>query len=343
MRYWQRLAILSILLWSGVWAWPGWAASHLPVVATFSILGDWVQTVGGDKINLYTLVGPGADTHTFEPSPTDSVKVAQAKLIFENGLNFEIWLEKMYQSAGSKAQRVVVTTGLSLLPTEEEDAHAARVLQEEKKEHDHKATPEQQEEKKEEHAHAEKPGHGPEHEHGEFNPHVWLDVEKVLHMVKNIRDALVKADPVNANTYRANAERYGAALQELDTWIVTQVQTVPEEKRKLVTAHDTLRYFAQRYGFTIVGTALGPSTEAADPAAGKIAALVEKIKATRVPAIFAENIHNPKLMERIAQEAGVQLAPTLYTDALGAPGSTGDTYLTMMRYNVISIVTALRQ
>jgi ABC-type Zn uptake system ZnuABC Zn-binding protein ZnuA len=117
---------------------------------------------------------------------------------------------------------------------------------------------------------------------------------------------------------------------------------LPQARRKLVTSHDTFGYFAKRYGYEILGTALGSiSTEAADPSAGAIVVLVEQIKAAGVPAIFAENVQNPGLMDRIAVEAGVKLGPTLYTDALGEPGSDGDTYLKMMRYNITSIVAAL--
>jgi ABC-type Zn uptake system ZnuABC Zn-binding protein ZnuA len=160
-------------------------------------------------------------------------------------------------------------------------------------------------------------------------------------IVEVIRDALVAADPDNAALYTANAEAYLAELTELDAFIEAQVAELPVERRKLVTTHDTFGYFAARYGFEIVGTALGASTEAADPSAGAIAELVEAIRAAGVPAIFAENVSNMRLMETIAREAGVTLAPDLYTDALGAPGSPGATYLEMMRYNVTTIVQAL--
>jgi ABC-type Zn uptake system ZnuABC Zn-binding protein ZnuA len=163
-------------------------------------------------------------------------------------------------------------------------------------------------------------------------------------MVEAIRNALVGADPTNAAVYALNADAYLAELRALDASIVEAVAQVPETRRQLVTTHDTFGYFARRYGFTVLGTALGSlSTEAADPAAGQIAELVEAIRATGVPAIFAENIANPALMETIAAEAGVALAPTLYTDALGEPGSPGETYLGMMRFNVDTIVTALGQ
>ncbi|MBI3242761.1 MAG: zinc ABC transporter substrate-binding protein [Chloroflexi bacterium] len=278
------------------------ASGKLNVIATYSILGDLAQNVGGDKVDARTLVGPDGDAHTFAPSPADGAALIGATVVFENGLEFEPWLDDLYASSDSKATRVVVTDGIEPRMTPEEPGHSL----------------------------------------GESDPHVWHSVANVIHMTRNIRDALAGADPANAATYAANAEAYIAKLQELDTWIFEQVKTLPEARRKLVTSHDTFGYFAERYGFEIVGAALeSASTETADPSASDLAALVDEIKAVGVPAIFAENVHNPKLMAQVAAEAGVTLAPQLYTDALGRPGSDGSTYLDMMRYNVITIVTEL--
>ncbi|NJN93955.1 MAG: zinc ABC transporter solute-binding protein [Anaerolineales bacterium] len=118
---------------------------------------------------------------------------------------------------------------------------------------------------------------------------------------------------------------------------------MPADHRKLVTSHDTFGYLAKRYGLEVVGSGLGVTTEAGDPSAAEVAGLIEEVKAVGVPAIFTENVSNPKLMERVAAEAGVTLGPQLYTDALGEPGSDGETYLKMMRYNVTALVTALSQ
>ena len=293
---------------------PPAAAEKLSVVATFSILGDLVQNVGGDRIAVHTLVGPGGDAHTFEPSPADGVALAEAKLVFENGLEFEPWFGELYASSSSKATRVVVTEQIEPFKAPQASEQAAR------------GAP----------AAGEQPGHG------EFDPHVWSDAGNAIRMVETIRDALIKADSGNADAYKANADQYLAQLKALDDFIVAETNKLPPERRKLVTAHDTFGYFARRYGYTIAGTALGSiSTETADPSAGALAALIEQIKAAGVPAIFAENVQNSDLMGRIASEAGVTLGPTLYTDALGEPGSAGETYLKMMRYNVTTIVTAL--
>jgi ABC-type Zn uptake system ZnuABC Zn-binding protein ZnuA len=304
----RALGILCLVVALGAGArTSAWAQDDDPiaVVATFSILGDLVQNVGGDAVDLTTIVQPGADAHTFEPVPQDADALAEADVIFANGLEFEPWLEDLYEAAGSGAAVVVVTDGIAPLP-------AGGLAEED------------------------------EAEHGEFDPHVWHDVANAVVIVESVRDALVAADPAHAAVYEANAQAYLARLQELDAWVVAEVAKLPEDRRKLVTSHDTFAYFAARYGFEVVGTALGaPSTEGGDPSAEEIAALVDTIEAAGVPAIFAENVSNPALMEAIAAEAGVALAPTLYTDALGEPGSDGDTYERMIRANVTTIVTAL--
>jgi ABC-type Zn uptake system ZnuABC Zn-binding protein ZnuA len=285
------------------------SSGQLRAVATFSILGDLVQNIGGSAVELTVLVGPDGDAHTFQPSPSDSANIASADVIFENGLEFETWLDDLYTASASRAARVVVTQGLTPLALEE--AH-------------------------DEH------GGTPGAEHGEFDPHAWGSVPNAILMAQNIREALITADPANADIYQANAQKYIDDLKSLDQWVTEQVTMLPAERRKLVTTHDTFGYFAHQYGFEIVGTALGSTTDIAGPSAAGIAALVEEIRATGVPAIFAENIANPKLMEQIATEAGVKLGPPLYTDALGPLGSPGESYLQMVRYNVNSIVNALK-
>jgi zinc/manganese transport system substrate-binding protein len=282
----------------------------LPVVATFSILGDLVQAVGGDAVQVTTLIGPGIDAHTFDPAPADLVTLESAAVIFENGLGFEPWLDGFFASTQPKGIRVVVSEGI-------EPRHADET-------------------------HANEEEHEGEHEHGDIDPHVWHNVANAIVMVENIRDALVAADPENSAVYEANATAKISDLEALDAWVREQVATIPEERRKLVTSHDTFGYFADAYGFEVIGTALGSaSTEAGDPSARDVAILIEEIAAAGVPAIFAENVSNPDLMASIAAEAGVTLAPPLYTDALGAPGSEASTYDGMMRGNVTTIVNAL--
>ena len=181
------------------------------------------------------------------------------------------------------------------------------------------------------------------HAHGEFDPHTWMSPLNALVMVENIRAALTAADPANAALYAANAAAYSDELQQLDADIRTQIDAIPVGQRKLVTTHELFGSFARDYGFELLGSALGSvTTEAADPGAGQMAALIEEIRTSGVPAIFVETVGNPALMEQIAQEAGVTLAPPLYTHGLGPAGSGAEDYLGMIRTNVQTIVEALR-
>jgi zinc/manganese transport system substrate-binding protein len=283
-------------------------AEPLNVVATFSVLGDLTQAVGGDNIQLTTLIEPGVDAHTYDPSPAELAMLEQADVIVENGIGFEPWLDNFLESTSFQGERIVASKGVAL-------------------------------------RHADEDGHVEEeggHDHGGDDPHIWSSVQNAIVMVENIRDGLKSADPDRAAAYDANAEAKIADLQALDAWVREQVATIPEDRRKLVTSHDTLGYFADAYGFEVVGTALGSlSTEVGDPSARQIAELIHQIQEAGVPAIFAENVSNPALMESIAAEAGVTLAPSLYSDSLGVPGTPGDTYDGMIRSNVEAIVQAL--
>jgi ABC-type Zn uptake system ZnuABC Zn-binding protein ZnuA len=281
---------------------PSTQTQKLKAVATFSIIADFVQNVAGDKIDLTAFVGADADVHDFEPTPSDVAKLAGAQLIFENGIGLESWLDNLYKASGSQAQRVVLANGVALID-----------------------------------------GDNAGHAHAAHDPHIWQDPRNAMQMVKSIRDALVQADPNNANTYQQNADAYLAKLAALDGEIMTTVNTLPKENRKLVTSHDALGYFAQRYGFEIVGSVIASlSTEAGEPSAQDIVALVNGIRQQGVKAIFLESQSNPKLVERVASEAGVVIGPELYTDALGATGSAGATYIDAMRHNARVIVEALK-
>jgi zinc/manganese transport system substrate-binding protein len=289
------------------------AGEPVQVVASFSILGDLVKNVGGEAVAVTTLIGPGVDAHTYDPAPADLVVLTKADVIFENGLGFEPWLDRFFASAQPSGARIVVTEGITPREAGANGEHEGEAQVEDGAD-----------------------------EHGKFDPHVWHDVANVIVMVGNIRDALVVADPARAELYEANAAAYIAELEALDATIREQVGTLPEERRKLITSHDTFGYFADAYGFDVLGTALGSlSTEAGDPSARDIAMLITQIEEAGVPAIFAENVANPDLMESIAAEAGVELAPPLYTDALGPQESPGGTYIGMMESNVTTIVDAL--
>ncbi len=273
----------------------GAADGRLPVVATFSILGDLVRNVGGDRIALTTLVGPDGDAHTFEPTPQDGVRLARARVVFENGLGFEPWLDDLYRSADADGTRVVASRGVR-----------------------------------------------PRELDGEEDPHAWQDVRNAELMVRNVRDGLIAADPAGAAVYRANAARYLRELERVDRFVAGQIAAIPPERRRLVTDHDAFGYFSARYGIPVVGSVLGSvSTEAGDPSAGQVADLARRIRATGVPAIFAENIANPDAARALAAAAGVRFGPPLYSDALGPVGSPAATYLGLMRHNARALHDSL--
>jgi zinc/manganese transport system substrate-binding protein len=270
------------------------------IVVTHSILADITANIAGDRWEIVSLVGPDGDAHTYEPTPADLRSMGGAKLVVETGFGFEPWLDKLYQSSGSKAGRVVASQGIK-----------PRTLIEEGRQ--------------------------------EIDPHCWQDVRGAMQIARNIADALAKADPQGAATYQSNLQGYLAKLEELDGYIVQRVESLPGDRRILLTSHDSLGYFAARYGFKQLGSALASlTTEAGDPSALKIKTVIEEIRRSKVPAIFTENMHSPKLMEQIGKEAGIRVDTTLYTDALGAKGSPGETYFKMMRYNVDRIVGLLK-
>lgn len=173
------------------------------------------------------------------------------------------------------------------------------------------------------------------------DPHVWGSVKNVIQMVATIRDALIELSPDDRDRFTQNAAQLTTELEALDTWITQQIQTIPPEKRRLVTTHDAFQYYARAYDLDIIGTLIGISTEE-QPSAQTVQRLVESVKSAQVPAIFAETTINPALIKTVAQEAGVQLAPrSLYSDSIGAPGSDGDSYINMMVANTRTIVEAL--
>lgn len=273
---------------------------RIPVVASFSILGEWIERVAGDRAEVSTLVGPGGDAHTYEPTPQSAALVADARLVFEIGLGFEGWLDKVYQSSGSQAVRHTATRAIR-----------PRFV-------------------------------GPAGPSAELDPHVWQSPQLAQRMVQEVMDAFEAADPAQAALYRARGEAYQVELQALDAEIRAILAEIPRERRVLVTTHDTFGYFAADYGFEVLSVLESFSSEGGEPSAGELAKVVERIKARRVPAIFAENILDPRTTERVASEAGVSIVGTLYTDALGPPGSAGATYHGMMRYNARTIAEALR-
>ncbi|MBN2002600.1 MAG: zinc ABC transporter substrate-binding protein [Anaerolineae bacterium] len=310
-RFTFHALLLLILVVAGCGKSRPSATGKLRVVATTTIVGDVVKQVGGESIELALLLPYGADPHSFSPSPQDVAKVADADLVFANGLGMEGFLENLLESAGEGVNIVYVSDGLDL-PHVEETA----------------------EEHEDEHGED-------EHHHGGVDPHTWTDPVYVSHWVDQIETALAQHDPDHAELFRSNAAAYRGQLAELDAWIAKQVTQIPVDNRKLVCDHAMFAHFADRYGFVQVGTVVPGYSSAAQPSAQALAELEDAIRDLEVRAVFVGKTVNPNLAERVAQDTGSQLV-TLYTGSLTAPGGDADTYLDYMRYNVTQIVEALR-
>ncbi len=173
------------------------------------------------------------------------------------------------------------------------------------------------------------------------DPHVWGDAENAIAMTEAIRDRLIELSPEDEAEFTTNAEELITELRQVDQWITEQIATIPQNQRKLVTTHDAFQYFTNAYGLEMAGTLIGISTEE-QPSAQTVKNLANSIKKMQIPAIFAETTINPQLINTVAEEAGVKLAPQeLYSDSIGATGSEGDSYIKMLVANTKSIVESL--
>jgi zinc/manganese transport system substrate-binding protein len=278
-------------------------ATKLKVVTTFSILGDFARNVGGDRVDVATLVGPNGDVHVYAPTAADAEEIRNAGLVIINGLGLEGWLPRLVKSSGSKATTVVATQGIVPRKTA-----ASEMLS-----RDLGA--------------------------GALDPHAWQSVANAELYVANIRDAMVAADPANAPIYRANATAYVAKLEALDRDVREALARIPAGRRKVISTHDAFGYFAAAYDITFLAPE-GVSTET-EPSARDIAAIIRQIKKEKIPAVFPENISDPRPMGQIASETGAAIGGTLYSDSLTKENGEAPNYIEMIRHNVRTITSAL--
>jgi zinc/manganese transport system substrate-binding protein len=286
---------MRLLLWLGcliVLGGPVRAQERLNVVASFSILGDFVRNVGGESVNVAVLVGPDSDAHVYAPTPSDAKKVADAKLVFVNGLGFEGWLPRLVKSAGGKATVVTVTAGIAPLRFG-----------------------------------------------SEADPHAWQSVANAKIYVANIRDALAAAAPGDAEGFKARAAVYLADLDALVREVREGIAKIPEGRRKVISTHNAFGYFAAAYGVEFIAP-VGVSTES-EASARDIAKIITQIRTARIPAVFLENITDPRLMGRISAETGARVGGTLYSDSLTGEKGDSPTYSAMVRHNIKALTSAL--
>lgn len=281
-------------------------AKPLAVLASFSILADLAKQVGGERVQVTSLVGPNGDAHVYRPTPADAKRVKDANIIVQNGLGFDAFMTRLIKSSGSKALNIVATTGLKAIekPKAGGDGH----------------------------------DHG--HDHGKLDPHAWQSIEAVKRYVANIRDGLILADGAGAEIYRANAARYLTELDSAKAEITALLAPIPRDNRLAIANHDAFRYFTQDFGIRIEGTR-GLSTEA-EPSAKDIARIVRIARERKAKAVFLENIADPRIASQLSKETGAKLGGVLFSDALTDEKGLAPTYLAMMRHNARMLAEALK-
>ena len=294
------------------------AQEPLRVVASFSILGDMLREVAGERIALRTVAGPNVDAHTFQPRPSDAEALRGAALAVRNGLGFDGWFDRMVRSANWRGRMVTTTEGLT---PRRMPAHS--------------------------HGHGHSHGGGQQQQGQQQgqprtvpDPHAWQDLRLGIRYVQAIATALSTADAANAAAYATAAEAYVGRLTELDAWVRAQVAAVPEARRVVVTSHDAFGYFGAAYGIRFLAPQ-GVSKEA-EPSAAEVGRLIRQIRSERITAVFMENMGNPATLQRLAQEAGVRVGGRLYADALSAADGPAASYEAMFRHNVALLVPAMR-
>ena len=298
MKHWKPAVIAA--LWSGALY-----AAPMPVVASFSILGDVAQQIGGERVAVQSLVGANQDAHAYNLTSGDIKKIREARLVLLNGLGLEK-AELQRAVKQSKVASAEATAGIKPLAADEHH-------------HEH--------------------NHGHDHDHGEFDPHVWNDPVLMQRYAANVAIALIKADPAGSRYYQQRFKDYQNVLNQLNNYANQQFGAVAPAKRKVLTGHDSFAYLGKRYQVKFISPQ-GVSSEA-EPSARQITAIIRQIKAENVKAVFTENIKDGRMIARIAKETGVKVSGGLYADALSS-GAPAGTYADMFRYNVRVMSEAMK-
>jgi zinc/manganese transport system substrate-binding protein len=296
----RRCIFLTATLAAALIASPALAQSKIKTVATFSVLGDLVKNVGGDRVEVSVLVGPNGDAHVYSPSPADAKKLHEAQLVIVNGLGLEGWITRLVHASGTKAVTVIASKGVKFRRMEDEH----------------------------------RPGHMV------TDPHAWQSVANAKIYVSNIRDGLIKADPAGKSEYEANTKAYLAKLDALELEVKAAIGGIPADRRRIFTNHGAFGYFGDAYEMEFISPE-GISTES-EASAKDVAKIIVQIKKQKIPAVFLENISDPRLMQQIAKETGAKIGGTLFSDALSEPHGPAGSYIEMMRNNIREFSKALR-
>ena len=346
---------------------------QLAVVASTSILADWVREVGGDRVTVTSLVPRQSDPHNFQPGARDIAAVADADVVFVVGLGLEeTWLDDLIRNAAKSPDTIVeLAEGINPIPfsefggghddhgdehghDEHDEDHEGEGHDEDEEEHheDEDADAEDHDEDHEGEGHDEdgdehhedEDGHGDDHaghDHGPNDPHFWFDPARVKVAVDAIERELSSRAPSLHDQFHEGADAYMAKLDELDTWVTDRVASVPQANRFLVTTHDSFGYFAERYGFEIIGAVIPGGGTEVEPSPTELTALAALVQEHGVSVIFSEVQLSDALTQTLASEAGATVVSGLYTGSLGADGSPAATYVDMMRNNAEVIANAL--
>ena len=343
-------------------------AERIAVVTTTTFLADWAQEIGGDRVEVFSLVPVGSDPHGFQPGARDVARVAEADVVLSVGESLEGgWLRELVTNAAASESRVIeVADGLELMSFgegedhdedadhdedhddgdadhdedhDDEDADHDEDHDDEDADHDEDHDDEDADHDED---HDDEDADHDEHGHEGFDPHFWFDPILVQVVIDDIAETLTTIDTAGAAVYQANAAAYKEEIDELDAWIRAQAATISEEDRLLVTSHDSFGYLARRYGFTVVGTVLGGGTAESEPSAEEMAQLADLVEEYGVRAVFGETTVTERLAASVAKESGAELV-RLYSGSLGPEGSGADTWLGMMRLNLQRIVDGLTQ
>ena len=294
-------------------------------VATFSILGDMVSRIGGEHVTVTTLVGPGGDAHVYRPTPTAARAVSQAHVLVVNGLDFEGWLDRLIEASDFGGVRVVAAAGIEPIAIDD----VGEVDQDHDLDH---GADEPAEDHDEEHH---------DHDHGALDPHAWQSLRHAVAYVDNITAALAKADPDNAGAFYRNRAAYVAEIEALEAEFRALFAELPPGSRTIVTSHDAFRYFGRDYGLAFIAPQ-GLST-ASEASAKDVAQLIELIRDQGIRAVFTENVADPRLLKRIADETDATIGGKLYPGALSDLDGPAPTYLDMMRHNARTLMQALHR
>ncbi len=324
----RRLCQYTVL--SGLMSTISWAAPT-QVVTSFSILGDMVQEVGGEHVQVSTLVGADSDMHVYQPTPKDIQRLQTADIVVLNGLGFEGWQTRLLDAANYKGAVVIASNGVTAMANDQDDDKHAEPEQSQDMHHD-----EHEHEQAHEHEHE----HEHEHDHGMNDPHAWLDVKNAKIYVNNIVQSLVAHDAAHADYFKERAERYLARLTALDAELLQMANTIPASNKVLITQHLSFAYFAKAYGFE--HTALGGLSTETEVGAKHLAELVKRIKQQSVKAIFDEKLSNNQLLKRLSEESAVPIGGVLYSDSLSPKGDSAESYEKLMRHNMSQLVHSLR-